>query len=216
MASKTQTELSVEISAIDERYRARVLVVEVVFQAILDMPVDGFKVLLEEPLVRRRSLDSGENRFKIVFTLERLAREREEPAEISVGRLRIHEKRVQQQMVQHIVAANVHDERPARTKLPDVVKVLLGSDTDIDPSHRFEVFDHLGVRCFVGDEIVGVEISALFGELLDELAKARGRRGVSRARGEQADEKRKNACPPPKIPHPIRCDRGPLASPRCS
>ena len=54
---------------------------------------------------------------------------------------------------------------------PMLVKVLLGSDTDIDTPHRFEVFDHLGVRRFVGNEIIGIEISALFGELDHALRK---------------------------------------------
>src|SRR3990172_6243275 len=74
-------------------------------------------------------------------------------------------------MVEKIVAANVQDERPFGPKAANVVEVLLRPDPDVDAARRLQIRDHLHVGGLVRDQVVGIEIAALFRELLYEIPK---------------------------------------------
>ena len=73
------------------------------------------------------------------------------------------EQRLEQEVLEEVVAANVDDERNARPDLRHVREVLIGPDADVraagdaDPPHAAE---HVEVRRLVGDQIVGVEVPA--------------------------------------------------------
>jgi hypothetical protein len=74
-------------------------------------------------------------------------------------------------MVEKIVAADVQDESPFGPKAADVMEVLFRPDPDVNAARRLQIRDHLYVGGLVRDQVVGIEIAALFRELLHELSK---------------------------------------------
>jgi hypothetical protein len=70
---------------------------------------------------------------------------------------------IQQQMLEHVLPPNVHDEGPARANSSDVVEILLRSHTDEHPSHGPQPIHDLDVRGFVRNDVVGIEESARLG-----------------------------------------------------
>ncbi len=69
----------------------------------------------------------------------------------------------------------VENERPARTHASDIGEVLLGSNTDINPTGRLQSLDNLSIGGFVGNEIVRIKIAPGFRKVPDECRKMRNR-----------------------------------------
>jgi len=70
-------------------------------------------------------------------------------------------------MLDHRLAADVHDESDARPDFRDVGEVLLRPDADVGASFRAQLphFIHdRQIGIFVGCEVVREEISSLFGK----------------------------------------------------
>ncbi len=80
-------------------------------------------------------------------------------------------------MLNHRLAANVHDEGDARANLGDISEVLLRPDADISAARRAELLQlvhDMQIRSFVGSEIVRAEETAIFRQLADEARKLGG------------------------------------------
>ena len=94
------------------------------------------------------------------------------------------EQRLEQQMQQQVVAPDVDDEGDRRPDLRDVGEVLIRADADIraaGDARRLQRRDHVEVRALVRDQVVGVEIAALFREPLDPRRRTTAR-SVARCR----------------------------------
>ena len=116
------------------------------------------------------------------------------------------------QMLDYRLAADVHDERDARTNLGDIGEVLLRPDSEICTAADAELFEpaqNMQVGRFIRGEIVRLEVAALFGKLLDDAGKLSGRnrgRGglcpalpllaVNQRTDRQRQDENEGSCPP--------------------
>ncbi len=111
-------------------------------------------------------------------------------AEILGAIPRLGEQRLEQQVQQQVVAAQIDDERDGRANGGDVREVLIGSDADVGAAARaggLQRGNDLEVRLLVRDQIVGVEFALRFRELLD----ARSERGLWRRGADAAQGRRR-------------------------
>ena len=75
------------------------------------------------------------------------------------------------QVLDHRLAANVQDECDPRSQLCDIGEVLFGADSDISAAGRTELselIDDREIRRLIGNQIVGEEVPALFGEVANQ------------------------------------------------
>ena len=122
---------------------------------------------------RRQDLARRSTRPRFDVRRDRLA---EQPQQILEPVVRRHEQRLEEQMLEHVVATHVEHERHARANQRDVRKVLVGSDADIDAAanaYLRELAGDLKVGCLVRDDVVGVEVAAAFGEARDDAGERR-------------------------------------------
>src|SRR5689334_21761887 len=92
--------------------------------------------------------------------------------------MRLLEKRFEQEVQQQVVSTDINDERGRRLNAGDVRKILIRPDPDVGAASNttfVEFGEHFEVRPFVGNEIVGVEITTLLRERGDLGGKARSR-----------------------------------------
>src|SRR5262245_35454755 len=76
-------------------------------------------------------------------------------------------------MLDHILPANVCDDREHRPGVRNIRQVLVGTDAQINAAglHLFaQIADHVKIRSFIGNEVVRVEITFRLGPLLDVLS----------------------------------------------
>ena len=83
--------------------------------------------------------------------------------------------RVIEQMLEHVLPTDIEDERPARPYATDIGEVLLGSNTHINPTSRFQSLDDLRIGGFVGYEIVRIKIASGLRKISNELRETRCR-----------------------------------------
>jgi hypothetical protein len=79
-------------------------------------------------------------------------------------------------MQQQVVAANVEYKRHGGSDARDVRKVLVRADADVyaaGDTALFQLRDDMQIGFLIRDEIVGIEVAAGFGELLNQLRKRR-------------------------------------------
>ena len=77
-------------------------------------------------------------------------------------------------MLEHVLAANVYDERELGLERRNIGEILVRSNADINAvfSAAFvECVEHVEVGGFIGDVVVTPEIAALFGKSCDEIPK---------------------------------------------
>ena len=100
----------------------------------------------------------------------------EQQAEIVDPRFRHREQRLEDQVQQQVVAAQVDDEGDARLDLRDIGEVLVGTHADIRAAGEARIAQgrhDVQIRPLVRDEVVGVEIAAGLGQLRDALREGR-------------------------------------------
>ena len=204
-AAEADLGLLLEEGAVDLADVAPVLGGQREMQGPLDVRVGGLEVRRERLLGRGRQLHrlQGARGARRAFGRGPRARAREQQAEVVVRVVRARQERREQEVLKHVLAPDVEDERVARPHARDVAEVLLGSDAQVDAARRRgvrELVRDLEVGGLVRDEVVGVEVAARLRELRAErreldggLVRGRRRRGArgpgaQRAEARQAQE----------------------------
>ena len=86
------------------------------------------------------------------------------------------EQRLVDQMLQHVLAADVDDEGDLRTNRDDVGEVLFGSDSQVDaigPGRLLERRNHRLESGFIRQEVLGLKCAARLRRLLDQRPERR-------------------------------------------
>src|SRR5229473_3081873 len=77
-------------------------------------------------------------------------------------------------MLQHVLAADIGNDRQHRTRVGDVRKILIGPNSNIDAAGFYlllQLTDYVEIRRFVGNKIVRIKVPLGFRPLANVLSK---------------------------------------------
>jgi len=115
--------------------------------------------------IRRRLLEVGDETIdRRLFPAVHGGRHgpAEQMPEVFDAAVRDVEQRLEEQVQQQVVAADVDDEGDRRPHFADVGKILIGTDADVGAAANtapLQLGHDLQVRALVRDQIVGVEVA---------------------------------------------------------